>query len=114
LKFNKLEFRDTLSDIKRSISKYNQAGGAEKLRAILADMVSQKILSVYTHQASNGKPVEIYLYTDSSNGNNNTDSVIARNTDDIDIILRLKIGQGKSILSQENIGKFADRCRSGQ
>jgi len=62
----------TVTDIKRSMSEYNKAGGSDRLQEILTDMVSQKVLSVYTYQAGNGKSVDIYIYTDSSSNGNSS------------------------------------------
>ena len=66
----------TVSDIKRSIAEFNQAGGAEKLRCILADLVSNGSLTIHTDKSGNGQTVESYCLatSDASSGSNDATS----------------------------------------
>ena len=62
----------TVSELKRSIFEFNQAGGVEKLRKHLADLVSNGALVIQANKSGNGQTIESYCLTNcnASNGRN--------------------------------------------
>jgi hypothetical protein len=50
----------TITDIKRKIAEFNQAGGVEKLRQYLADLVSKGYLTLQTSKGDRGHDIETY------------------------------------------------------
>ena len=48
------------TDIKRKIAQYNKAGGAEALRKLLGDFISNGNLTVRTEKRGNGQSVKFY------------------------------------------------------
>jgi predicted ArsR family transcriptional regulator len=67
----------TLTEIKRSISEFNQSGGVEKLRQFIADLIAKGVLVLQTDKGGNGQTIESYRLTNrnvsnasNSNGSN--------------------------------------------
>ena len=57
----------TATEIRRSISEFNQTGGAEKLHNFLADLVSKGVISAEPSTGGNGRVVKSYSLSNSSN-----------------------------------------------
>ena len=95
-KGNNLKFQD----FRDSISKYNnEAGGSEKLRNLLNDMIDQQILTAHQEKGKNNKLFD--LYSLNSGNSDNISSAghinsVKTNPNDIDIIstrhIKIKIG----------------------
>lgn len=69
----------TITDIKRSIAEFNQRGGAERLRKLLADLVSSGTLKLRKDKVGRGMTVESYCLTDNNSGK---DSISNSNVND--------------------------------
>lgn len=52
------------------MTEYNKAGGAERARALLHDMVSQRLLHTEQIKSGNGKPVDWYWLAEGVGGGN--------------------------------------------
>ena len=100
----------TLQDIRRSLSEFNQDGGAERLRDVLKKMLSHEMLSVHYEKATNGREVEFYRQNNgnrsnnSSNGSNSTCSVslIGNDSNDMRITgsFNLVIEGGRELVNE--------------